>query len=1208
MHLNVNAVKNIRICCDFKECPYDTIDTIPVVFYYGWNCDSFPVSLLDPSVICKFDSVVINVLPQNSTTIVEGDLIAPTHYSLCKPFEVITYYQATGGVVYPKSFNIDALPPGLSLVGVEMLGHDSIYHVPLVYNQGTHNYPITTALLNAVHDSDLYMDINEPLYFKMLFVATCAYSGQATLPDWNFNATNYCGDTIQYTAGNRIMSFSWDGTSYCDSCITVTKTVSPNYVAPFDTITFTIHFETNNQSLSLVQLFEQLPPNFHITSTIPSIYQVLPSQGVYDVFVTGYYDTPGNCLETNNHVSVFVPISNDTLSADACVTVYNPCIVNADIVTSDGDSSNVVFGSNLVQNKNIYINGRLWITEALYFKNCHIVTAAGASIINFSEERVTLDSTVIEGCDSMWLGVDMSQRPLGNELLVKNHSAIKDASIAIKAGPRSSINCFNSILESNDRAIYFPSLFGTNYNYNGAYLAVIGCNFGLSSPFKPDFHTQTPHGIWPTSGVEVFDLSATIGGLGSPNTFSKLNNGIIANRSSNIYVSNVIMDNIKATSSTGGRRGVAIQSIGSYKGAINGSLRVDSLLGPVNITRANYGIVTNYSNLVVSKCSITNSWSCIESRQCTDQLSTSVTECTLQGRKFGINWMNNNGAKYMYAAANHIMINNSPDTSVTGISCKEIISGGGDGHYQIEGNYVTLGSNGNGIWLSNIRQGQISHNVIFQNNINANSNGINLEGNSKTIASCNIVIGDTNQLASVGIRTILSDGTSINCNNVSENNTGFYFGGTCGNTDFKGNAIGKNNLGLYLNNVASIGTQNQEGNRWINYNGPIGAFNANIGGENLSQFIVNTPMGQIVNYVEYFPLINATNLSNGWFVQDPGGIPYNCQSSNACGIISDLDSSIVYERAIAQDSIETLIYKPETQYQANEYLYEYLVEHPLTIYNDMDFQSFFAEHQNSNIGELYAIERDLSNTGTFISNTLNLVRTIDSVYKITLDSLFEAEAYGWQSSIERMNSALNTLTNTRQAIIASERFLSQNQSFDNQAINNSIMPTELPETNRIALNDVCFRYTNENADSLINVFSFIYSIANQCSYAGGKAVIQARAIIHMLNDTIEFSDDALCLTNGIYRLPVRDYEKRTQQVFVNPNPAKNKITISILNKINERINISVNTMLGVEVIKMSYKEDDMPINVDVSYLLPGIYEVKVTNINLCETKKLIITR
>jgi hypothetical protein len=82
--------------------------------------------------------------------------------------------------------------------------------------------------------------------------------------------------------------------------------------------------------------------------------------------------------------------------------------------------------------------------------------------------------------------------------------------------------------------------------------------------------------------------------------------------------------------------------------------------------------------------------------------------------------------------------------------------------------------------------------------------------------------------------------------------------------------------------------------------------------------------------------------------------------------------------------------------------------------------------------------------------------------------------------------------------------------------------------------------------------------AQQCPYAGGPAVYQARALLDMLDTLILYDDVAVCQEAGIYRLGKTESSLRNRQnVQVYPNPATDEVFIRVEGVKEEKINLAI---------------------------------------------------
>ncbi|MBL0051464.1 MAG: hypothetical protein IPP29_08110 [Bacteroidetes bacterium] len=65
-------------------------------------------------------------------------------------------------------------------------------------------------------------------------------------------------------------------------------------------------------------------------------------------------------------------------------------------------------------------------------------------------------------------------------------------------------------------------------------------------------------------------------------------------------------------------------------------------------------------------------------------------------------------------------------------------------------------------------------------------------------------------------------------------------------------------------------------------------------------------------------------------------------------------------------------------------------------------------------------------------------------------------------------------------------------------INNGIIPIEILETNSRSVNEFEIQYREQGVQAIINSYNDLFSIANQCPFSGGEAVIKARILLSLV--------------------------------------------------------------------------------------------------------------
>jgi len=133
---------------------------------------------------------------------------------------------------------------------------------------------------------------------------------------------------------------------------------------------------------------------------------------------------------------------------------------------------------------------------------------------------------------------------------------------------------------------------------------------------------------------------------------------------------------------------------------------------------------------------------------------------------------------------------------------------------------------------------------------------------------------------------------------------------------------------------------------------------------------------------------------------------------------------------------------------------------------------------------------------------------------------------------------------------------------------------------------------------------------NQCPYQGGVSVSRARVFVSMLNDEVEYDDDAVCELQGIYRQSAQQPDVQIDNgISVRPNPTSDLAEI-ILNELQEGIcNIEIKDITGRTVYTGSFDCKEKSKKVSTETYTAGIYTVTVTiNNKFVKSAKLSIIR
>jgi hypothetical protein len=176
-------------------------------------------------------------------------------------------------------------------------------------------------------------------------------------------------------------------------------------------------------------------------------------------------------------------------------------------------------------------------------------------------------------------------------------------------------------------------------------------------------------------------------------------------------------------------------------------------------------------------------------------------------------------------------------------------------------------------------------------------------------------------------------------------------------------------------------------------------------------------------------------------------------------------------------------------------------------------------------------------------------------------------------------------------------------------IHDYVVLPELPHINTQYINRVYSDYldSGENDEILEVEYSNLFSVANQCPAAGGQSVYRARAMLALLNDSIEYNDANVCLQSGIYKEGIS--ESMINEFELIPNPASDHIIIKFKKPTTGLCYIRINNSLGSNLMSFRLNCEIVEHDINVMGLETGVYfvEVKYEN-SVPQTKKLIILK
>lgn len=112
-------------------------------------------------------------------------------------------------------------------------------------------------------------------------------------------------------------------------------------------------------------------------------------------------------------------------------------------------------------------------------------------------------------------------------------------------------------------------------------------------------------------------------------------------------------------------------------------------------------------------------------------------------------------------------------------------------------------------------------------------------------------------------------------------------------------------------------------------------------------------------------------------------------------------------------------------------------------------------------------------------------------------------------------------------------------------LNVAIVPNSLAQENEQVVNTIYLVTFARGIEVLTSLqYSTLFAIAQQCPYAGGRAVYRARALLSMINRNIAFNDDSTCTPLGLNKAILPKNEKHSINIIqISPNPANQNLQL-----------------------------------------------------------------
>ena len=1187
-------------------------------FLWGWTCEqpAGPIAP-SPSVLCDFNQSNVEVNFTPGVLSAKNYSFSASGYTACDedPLTAIATFQNNSSSDLTLS-NLTINIPSGSFVQAVLTGYD--------YKCTGTITPITTFPLTVLHPG-------ECLGIELEVVTNGCHFGLLEMPKVEITGTDFCSNN--FSCINDLGFLSGSGTSECTDCYRITKTVSPSTAFVGDPVTFTIVVEGNNSTATTnLQVQDNYPPDFieaPNTTTWP-VYINVPAIGAAPpIIVSGAYNDIVSCVDVPGSTNT-ATISSTNQSASACVEVVCPDISSCDYFIWQDDITSGVFGNSNNYKTCAYIdeNVTLTVDNQLALNYLILYLGPGAQIVVSQSNKLTLNTCTLSSCPYMWRGIQLD--PAAGISIIK--STIKDAERAIYATSDAHIEVSDSYIYDCVTGISNATTGnGSTWNLKGfIYGSEIGKDGlilkkeypGNSSSIPP----QPPHGKIGRAGISLTDIfkfnDFKIGdNLKNQNKFFNINFGVDI-KNAEIEITNSYFTEIRADQAY---RTNLIQNLGAavyadnkdYMSGIGSHLRFRPLPSGLNtIENCDIGLFNRVYNVDLDRIkmdAVETGIRATENAHCVNI----VSNCEIHSNRTGVHWFNNFDSDRMLLTESNVVNERAFGTA---INITEFLDNN-FANYQIVNNPMLRANNGGFVIQAwNVDDANIGYNNIFVENPHTGptslvgSTGISVgAGQSNNIycnsTNTNVPHSDPN---SFGLSISGSTANTISCNDIHNATNGVFFGGDCNSTRLRGNALVENSVGLRLNGQAIIGPQLHHGNRWFNTNSISSAFKApGQAGPQLSLFRIHTQS------LPFWP--QSIFPPSNWFIPQSSSNFFDCVSTNSCiAFINDPDpddqARIATDRLIALDSIQFMEYNDEMQTILRSRLFEAIQRDSGLYLNDPVFVDFYSDILGSPSGEISNVGLQLAEAMTIDSISYATLVATNSLINLLLDSV------GNLDSVNRINPdpandilreqysiQITNLRNVATSILASHA-LSAGLIRDSLVlINSAIQPSELPDVNRHSLFEILGEYYERGDSAIYSHYNTLYSIAQQCPYAGGPAVFIARGLLRIVNDSIDYFDDVVCLQAGYYR-SLNPNSDKEQRIKLLPNPAKNTVEVYSVQPSDQSSSIKIYSNVG-ELIYSSLSETGVLLKtIDVSSFSPGVYAVSVGENRINYSVKLVIIK
>lgn len=445
------------------------------------------------------------------------------------------------------------------------------------------------------------------------------------------------------------------------------------------------------------------------------------------------------------------------------------------------------------------------------------------------------------------------------------------------------------------------------------------------------------------------------------------------------------------------------------------------------------------------------------------------------------------------------------------------------------------------------------------------------------------------------------------CNSADNVRTGVRYTGLCNNSTLIGTSFHNHDIGLKLDNTATLIDQINNGNAFLD----------------TCNFEARSDQPSLT-LTKFF--VNPSSSSALWASPRHPTTPSDIFRTNTGVDNTDCNIPLPPQAPEAElrDKIRLALlqydeFEPQMLWQNQAWLFNYLSHQDSLTDEETEYLTAMQGHNIEKLDRLTADERAIFDRALStkeqimaLTNNLNinanLLAQYSQVNTDALDSAAYAQHRALIASAQTTFNQQSDLLNNLLALESSHNYLELDTL---STANGQIVPEFVTDSLEVVFNELYYNtYARNNYNLSAEELMSYRSIANQCPMLNANAVFRSRAIVQSQSDSTRFYDDAaICLAAGYeyknqtYTKPVlKPKPKLDYQLF--PNPAKNYTKILFAEIPIGDVKIEVYDVLGRSIISDKLELNSNYYELNTMILNSGIYMIKISinNQDLAPTK------